>query len=934
MSRRLVVVLFLDLVGWTALAERVDPEPLQVLLEQYYGICSAAIEDHGGVVEKFIGDAVMAVFGTDRSGEDDALRALRAACDIRAGTATLVSPLGRPVDVHCGIAAGEALVTHSPRAGLRIVGDVVNLAARLQSAAVAGEIIVNDVVADLARQHFAMVPVPPLTVKGKELPVAALRAGDAYGAAGRPDDGAPMVDRDAERARIRAAYDAAAGQRRTRTVTVLGPPGVGKSRLVREVLAELAAAGAVFTAVTGTCPSYGPNGNHVTLLQVLDALAHRGHSPRLTAVLDGLRQGADARAPGVEEVSWAARELLTAAAGAQPLVVVWDGLDAAGLSLLRLIGELTRTLWDLPLLMICAGRPELMERGAPWVRGPGDEVICLGPLGPQDSASLVALLSAAGAEVQAHEAGMIDRVTAHSAGNPLFIRLMVESSGGVPPTITALVGAALDRLPAPARELLGAAAVAGSSFTVRELDPLGTPVAAADLETLVRRGLIRPAERAGGYSFVQQPVHEVAYGRLDKNQRLTWHRALAAGGVAAAFHLAAAVRLLAELRPHDAGLPALTREAADALLHEGTAALRQRDVPAAIELLGRAVELLPGSAVAAIRLSDALLLSGDLTRAVSVIAASFGSRACLAQRYLLDARRGIHTEVPRDLEGDTSDRLAGCRFEQLRMLTHLACGRFGAAERAARAALGHAKELGDDYEQERLLVALCEIRQWSPVPLAERLAHCAELAGRFAADPFLLMPVLVARARSLALTGDSPGAHAALAEAGAIVTQLRLTMGEVLISQAAGLVTALDGDHRGARGHFQDAASALEKAGHAPTALTLRVQAARELITEDLPRATAEIGGLLERHQDMEVRGRLLALSTAARLGVAAPDALTSLLATTDDPCLRGDVYFDLARAHRTAGDDAAADRAVQAAIASYAGIGAEVPLRSVRAWS
>ncbi|WP_405486854.1 AAA family ATPase [Streptomyces sp. NBC_00096] len=985
MSRRLVVVLFLDLVGWTRLAERVDPEQLQQLLEQYYEICGAAVEEHGGVVEKFIGDAVMAVFGADTSQEDDALRALRAATYIRAEVRGLRTPAtdAAPVEVHCGIAAGEALVTRSARAGIRVIGDVVNLAARLQSLAVAGEIIVNETVAHLARPHYTMAPVPPVTLKGKAEPVPVLVV-TGETAAGRAADGSPMVDRSAERHRLRQIYHRVARDRRSELVTVLGPPGIGKTRLVRETVDDLVAAGAAPVAVFGSCQSYGTNGNYAALVEVLDALTRQAPSSaellradeRIAGVLTGLRDASLSRlspavpGPGVEEVSWAARELLTAAASS-PLVVVWDNLAWAGESLLRLIGELAGSLRDVPLLMVCVARPELA--GAPGAAGPdgpllrGEDVIDVGALVEIDSARLAIALAgrSSGEEVELHDLDVVDRVALYSAGNPLYIRLMMDwlrdgrTVEEVPPTITAMVGAMIDRLPGPARRLLGAASVIGPSFTLEQLALLGEAVPAEQVDALAGQRLFQGTAEEGGYRFVQQPVHEVAYGRLEKEQRISWHRRLAEHGFSPGFHFEAAARLLGGLRPDDAELPRLTRQAGEALLAEGTVALRQRDVPTAIGLLGRALALARGGpdrcrSVAAVRLSDALMLSGDTRRALEVVAEAArqgpvgdGERACLiqVQRYLLTARLGEVTAVDverlrAELDGDEPDRFAWCRFEQLRMLLHLDHGRFGAAEEAAVAALAHARAIGDAYEEDRLLVALCEIRQWSPTPIGEKLAGCAELLERFAADRFLALPALAARARCLALTGDRLGARAALAEAESAVDQLRLTIGRVLVDQVAALAASLEGEHEEAERRFGRAADALEQAGYVPVALTMRVQAARECARQGrAAEAAGRIAELLGRRAEMDVRGRILCMSaavlTAAGRGREDPvrAEVLALLEDIDDPCLRGEVHFDLARAHRALGDAAGARRMAALAAGGYEAAGATKPLGTVRTW-
>ncbi|MFI7544736.1 adenylate/guanylate cyclase domain-containing protein [Actinoplanes sp. NPDC049599] len=966
MSRRLVVVLFLDLVGWTRLAERVDPEPLQMLMERYYEICSSAVEDHGGVVEKFIGDAIMAVFGADTAQEDDALRALGAAFEIRTDVGELRDPGATvpPFEIHCGIAAGEALVARSPRAGLRVVGDVVNLAARLQSAAVSGEILVNDTVARLARTRIALMPVTPLTLKGKTDPVPAWRvtgADDDH----RPADG-QMVDRTVERARILDSYRWVADRRRARTVAVLGPPGIGKTRLVHEALGELDAV----VAVVGTCPSYGPHGAWVALNQILEAVTRQAPrsqqlvlaDSRIATVLAGLRDAALSRRPGaapgpaVDEVYWAAREVLAAACD-RPLVVVWDSLEWAGETLLRLIGELIDGLPDLPLLTVCVARPELTVMDLPWLCGLGErDLIEVGALAPADSAVLAASLAGAtdDAEVLAHTLDLADRAAVYGAGNPLFIKLVLEAVPGgpveqIPPTITAMVGAMIDRLPAAARQLLVAASVVGLSFTVEELACIGEPVPAAAFDALLRRWLISPAEDGHGYRFVQQPVHEVAYGRLEKERRLAWHRRLAEHDVSPAFHFEAATRLLNALRPRDPELGALVERAATALLAEGTAALRQRDIPTAVGVLGRAVNLPGGSprwrVLATIRLSDALMLSGELPRAMRAVAACADHLPCQVQQHLLAVRAGRIPEATvaallAALRADETDRLAWCRFEQLRMLLLLNSGSFGAAEQAAVTALGHARAIGDVYEEDRLLAAVCEIRQWSPTPVRDTLAGCQELLVRFAADRFLLVPVLAVQARCLALTGDHAGALAALAEAGAAADQLRLSMGRILIDQAAGMACSLRGDHVGAERHHRWAADRLVRGGHATAALTSQVQAARARARQQPPHGTAaEIITLLDRRDDMDVRGEILCLSAAVRLAARDNRAETlmgdmlTLLDRTDDACLRGEVYFDLAQAHRHLGHHAEADAMAGAAIDSFATVGATRPLATVTAW-
>lgn len=974
MSRKLVSVLFLDLVGWTRLAESLDPEPLQQLLERYYEICVQAVEQHEGVVEKFIGDAVMAVFGAERSREDDALRALRTATRIRDDLAALAVSGDRALRVHCGVAAGEALVTRSPRAGLRVVGDVVNLAARLQSAAPADEVFVNEVVVRLVRSALVMEPIEPLRLKGKREPVPTWRLAGVADPAARQVPAAGFLDRDAERQRLRQAYREVVRGGRMRLVAVLGAPGIGKSRLVREAVGSLAAGGVAARAAFGACPSYGGTDGYAALRQVLDTLlgdGPAGGDRRVDEVLRYVRDpstvAASVAVPGVEEVCWAVREVVARLA-ARPLVLVWDDLQWAAASLLDLIGDLATNLADHPVLMICLARQDLLSRRPPWLEaGCAVAALEMEPLPPGETAALVSSLAVAHAmtaEVMAHEAELLDRVTADSGGNPLVAELMVETVAAgyrldeVPPTVAAMVGAMVDRLPDGLRELLEAASVVGPAFTLEQVRRLYPAAAAAAAGELRRRRLVRATAASGRYEFAQQAVHAVVYGRLDKQQRLAWHRQLAADRVDPPFHLESAARLLLDLDPEAAGVAELAGQAAGALLREGTRALRRRDQAAAVDLLERACEIARHGderclAVAAVRLSDALVLSSNLRRAATVVreaAARLGPATgllCRVQSHLLALRSGQGEQVVDDLAGELAEAGAGdlawCRYQQVRMLRELAVGRFRAAEEAVAAALAHARAAADRYEEDRLLVAACEIGQWSPTRIEEKLRACVALRSRFAGDRCLLVPVLAAQARFRVLVDDPAGAWAALAVAKAAVTELRLTMGGVLVEQVAGVICALTGAGPDAVDHYRRAADLLARAGHHPDALTMRVLAVREMVDAGAAAAGVrdELDLLARRLDRMDLRGRVLYRTTRARAAAAAGqdpagagrEALRAL-AATDDACLRGDAYFDLARAYRRAGRPEHARAHAEAALRSYDAIGATLPMRRLRAWT
>ncbi|ASW53573.1 hypothetical protein CIK06_04295 [Plantactinospora sp. KBS50] len=929
MSRRLVAVLFTDLVGWTSLAERLDPEPLQVFLDSYYEICVTAVRRHGGVVEKFIGDAVMAVFGAERSREDDAVCALLTAFAMRDEVARLTISGAHPA-IHCGIATGEALVTHSEHAGVRIVGDVVNLAARLQSAAQANEIVVNDVTARLVRAHAELAPMPPLALKGKREPVPAWRA--TAPSIAPVEDRSRLFDREAERAFLRDAFDEVARERSSRTVLVLGPPGIGKSRLVRETIGTLPDGTPV---ATGHCPArpepggYGPFGELLTDLLTGDAVTDRiagVRDGRLLEVLGHMQHPDGGIGPGPEECRWAIRELMR---HVKPAVLIVDDMQWAEPLVLELIADLATA----PALLVGISRQETSL--------PGARTLVLDPLPRPDTTGLVAHLmtTAENAEVVAQGMDVLDRVVDDCAGNPLFAELMVETLalgyalGDVPPSITAMIGAAVDRLPAELVTLLEAASVVGCEFTAEHLSMLGADPAPEAMTDLIKKQMISAGPTPESYRFAQQLTQGVVYGRLDKRQRLAWHRALADRDVAPAQHLGVAVRLLGDLRPDDDELPAIAGRAAAALLAEGTLALRRRNLPAALDLLRRAHELPlpaddPRRAVATLRLSDALLFAGDLRGARTVAEPENAGLAVRIHRALLALRTGEGVGEPDGLRPDPDDHLAASQLEQLRMLRQIADGQFGAAERSAFRAFDHAEAMGDEYEADRLRAAICEVGQWSPTPVPTKLAFCRDVAARFAGDRVLLAPVLVVQARLLALVGDLDGAAAALEEARKAVTDLRLTMAGVLVDQGTGLVASLAGQHREAERHLRSAARALEETGHRPTALTVRLLALRERLRWNHDdEAVAEIRALTGQADRMDLRGRILgetaALRASARPGEQIAeriDRVRTLLARTDDACLRGDVLAELAAAYRQCGDDASADAVLGDAAEAYAG--------------
>ncbi|MER7762990.1 AAA family ATPase [Streptomyces sp. NPDC097619] len=1004
-SRRIVTAVFIDLVGSTVLAETLDPEALRHTMDRYYRACTRAVTERGGVVEKFIGDAVMAVFGAFVSHEDDALHAVRAALAVREAVADIATGDGVRLDVHCGIASGEAVVAGALGGAARVVGDVVHTAARLQSHARTHEILIGEETARLAGAGIRTEPVAPLTLKGKRDPVPARRV-LGLPVDDRPRDLVPLTGRDHELRLVRAEFDTARRERGSRRVTVTGPTGIGKSRLVRAFLAGPDTAGA--TVLRGTCRPHGTGSAHRPLAEAVWSLPggreaaaaalrdHADHGERALAAL-GVALGTptghagplgeEAIPPSVEETDWAFRSLLEALGRDTPVVLVLEDYQWAQPTLLDTIAGLsadTTGTTDTALLTLCVARTD--DGGPPGSGTTPGLHLDLGPLSRPDTELLVARLADRG-EVTAQEAGpraphlsdALAAVVRECDGNPLYAELLLEdraarpAEAGVPTTIRVLLTAWLDRLPAADRAVLERAAGAGATFTAEDVRTLAadtpalTPEVLADaLDRLQRTRVVHPDGPPGSYRFTRTLARDTLYEMTSKLRRADWHTVLAdrldtapptGPGPAPegdlAHHLESASRLLAEAGPGDPRLPALTLRAARALTASGYRALHRRDLPAALALMERGRTLTPDGdpahRVIAARVTDAYAALGRWDSARAAVAEADrrtpgdpAARAtCAALRALIALRSGAPAPADPGPRPAPEDHLSRCRHHQLASLGHFAEGRTGAAESAMREALVHARQLGDAYEENRVLVSLCELTQWSPAPLAGALALCEDLAGRFDADRGLLVPVLLTRARHRALSGHLDRAREDVALARRHSADLALTLGGIAADQTAGLVESLAGEHPEAARHYAAAATGLTVLGQTRTAATLRLYAARERFRSGAaadPAALAEFPpGTPADTRTRAVRLSLLA-AVRARAGahpeaVAAARAAAALLDRTDDPYLTGEVWFEAARVLDAAGDPTAARAAARRALDALTAKGAVLPAGAVRAW-
>lgn len=645
-SRRTVTALFCDLVGSTSLGERHDPEVLRPLLDRYFAEAREAVERHGGRVEKFIGDAVSAVFGLPVAHEDDALRAVRAGVELQDRLARLREGSTVPLEARVGITTGEVLV---PGGGAPLIGDAMNTASRLQSGARPGEVLVGEATWRLVRDAVAAEPAPALAARGKAGPIAAWRvlavASGSPARARRLD--APMVGRDRESAMLSSAYRRVCDGRSCVLFTVLGVAGAGKSRLVEEFLAALGDGAEV---LRGRCLSYGEGITWLPLAEALRpalGLAEFAASGEVEAAVRAASasEGQDAEAvaaglgglfglPGsgsAEQTAWAVRRLLESRARARPVVLVLDDLHWAEPALLDLVEHLAGRA-DGPLLLLCMARPELLDARPGWgAVGAAADAVRLDALPPADADALVgALLGGA-----ALPPGARERIASAAGGNPLFteevVRMLVDegrlvregeawsaaddlSDIRIPPTVSGLLSSRLDRLPEPERELLEAASVEGQSFSSGALEAL-LPEPSRDalpglLRSLARKDLVVPERRAGpsrdGFRFRHILIRDAAYDAIPKSSRARLHLAFAdwleaAAGDAIAehrevlgHHLAQANRYRQELGlPDD---PELRMRAARALGEAGSRAEDELgDLRSAVRLLSAAVDLAPGT---------------------------------------------------------------------------------------------------------------------------------------------------------------------------------------------------------------------------------------------------------------------------------------------------------------------------------------------------
>jgi class 3 adenylate cyclase len=1022
-ARKNVAILFMDLVGSTTLGEMLDPEPLRQIMDRYFAAASTSIAAHGGEVEKFIGDAVMAVFGATVSHEDDALRAVRAAREAVERVSELSSGLMAShkvtLEVRCGICSGEVMAI-TTAGDFRVIGDPVNTAARLQTAAQPGEILVDAASASMIRTSVGLDPVEPLTLKGKSQPVPAWRVTSGQ-LPGDPTDSpplTPLIGRADELEELRSAYRKVTKRNQLCLVTVLGAPGIGKSRLVRDFVSSIGPA--EVTVLRGKCDAYGHGITYKPLTDMLLAMdggwsdlaramqAEGGDARRAAACLSAIvadqatpggAETADAEATGTEEISWSIRYLLGQLGKDKPVIMVWDDLHWAQSTLLDMIDDVVTWLTDVPVMLLCLSRMELLDSRPSWGGGkPCALALDVAPLSQSQSAELVAEI-AMREEVCAHgQDALYEQVAVQCEGNPLFAELMLDvfadtaPGSGLPPTISALLSSRLDQLPDGERHLLEIASAIGRDFSWTVLramlaaEGVGDSQAREVVASLVRRRILSRID-TDGFRFGQALMRDTAYSLSPKARREHWHLLLAeqlaricsdADGaqqderMALAYHVEAASQLARELRPGDYVLPEHAPLAAGILISEGIKALHRKDIPAAVALLERGRGLVPPDderqASLMVHITDCWLLLSDAERALAAIAATprqdlLADLTCQIQRCIAERRLGLATaaelapaaqrlaaelrqaEDQRPADGGSSWQLgdlAWCRLHWLQAFLYIAAERSADAVAELRLALKRVEALQDSYEADRLRGAICELAQWAPTTVSAGLKLCAELTERFEANRANLVPVLMTKAHLAALGGDLNGARAALVEVRTYTNELHLDISDAAIIGVSGHVDALGGDHRLAEASYRKCQQLLIEMGQPSGATTYEAHAARELFEQGKVAETVQaLDKLTSAAQALDLRTELIVTSLQARIAAATGRAAQAHeLATrvaqrseqTDDLCLQGDCYVDLAIVAAQAGQQADAAEAAATALDRYEAKGASrLSLRAKR---
>ena len=1018
--RKTVSIVFCDLKGSTTLGESLDTESLRELLNVYFNEMRAILERHGGSVEKYIGDAIMAVFGLPTLHEDDALRAVRAAYEMQQKLTEVNDRLearwGVRLENRTGVNTGE-VVAGDVSAGQRLVtGDTVNTAARLEQAAPTLEILIGEPTYRLVKGAVEVEQVEPLELKGKAEPVPAYRlisVGREDGVARRLD--APMVGRAAELAILTQMLRNVTEHRRPELVTVFGPAGVGKSRLLRELLGH---AGQEVLSLRGRCLSYGDGITFWPLAEVVrqaagisDDDSHELAVSKLTAIAADAdlteRIGAaigllDAAFP-IPETFSAARQLLERLAADRPVILLVDDIhwaEGTFLDLLRFVASSAEG----PILLVCSSRKDLLEDHADW----GEErenahTVKLTPLSEEESSVVVENLLGSSLDDSIRS-----RITEAAEGNPLFVEqvLSMLMDDGVlhrnnegrwvalsdlraitiPPSISALLSARLDRLGATERTVIERSAVMGQIFfrgAVEDLSPDGIRERVEDsLASLSRKELIRRDDTvhlAGqqAFRFLHILIRDAAYHGLLKRVRaelherfVDWLEDVAPERVMEyeeirGYHLEQAYLILAQLGPLDVHGRGVGDRGSRYLASAGHRALARGDMPAAASLLQRAATLVsetdPQRPLLNLQAGEALIEVGDFAAAEIWLSAAIDQAerlryeglkttahlARLRLRYTTDpeeTERVVVDEVERAIPILEARGDHGGLYRAWRLLlqVNFTTSQWGAAERAARTMIEHARMVEDPTLEVRFLPSLAACALYGPTPVEVAEERCDELLAKAEGDRRTEAIILCVIAHLMAMQGRFEEARARYRRSRAMLEELGWRFHASLTSIDSGAVEILAGDFEAAEAELRGDLEVLQTMGERDYMPTIAALLSESLYQQGrLDEAEAATGQSEDSAATNDVFSQYLWRSVRAKVLARRGDHVEAellakeavrLIDSTDDPDSQGNARMDLAEVYALAGRTREAEQALQQAVASLGSKGNVVLAERARA--